>query len=70
MELIKKYLKKLQGKFIRVKLSADGRVFGADVETYLLEKSRVVSQNYNERGFHIFYQLMSKGLDAETKGEE
>ena len=49
------------GKFIRVKLAEDGRVMGADVETYLLEKSRVVSQNQGERSFHVFYQLMAKG---------
>jgi myosin heavy subunit len=32
---------------------------GADIETYLLEKARVISQQSLERSYHIFYQIMS-----------
>ncbi len=32
---------------------------GADIESYLLEKARVISQMPLERSYHIFYQIMS-----------
>lgn len=38
-----------------------GKLAGADIETYLLEKARVIAQQPLERSYHIFYQLFGKG---------
>ncbi|XP_054718745.1 myosin heavy chain, muscle-like isoform X3 [Uloborus diversus] len=47
------------GKFIRIHFGPMGKLAGADIETYLLEKARVISQQPLERSYHIFYQIMS-----------
>ncbi|XP_065164956.1 myosin heavy chain, muscle isoform X3 [Atheta coriaria] len=47
------------GKFIRIHFGPTGKLAGADIETYLLEKARVISQQTLERSYHIFYQMMS-----------
>ncbi|KZS11384.1 Myosin heavy chain [Daphnia magna] len=50
------------GKFIRIHFGNSGKLAGADIETYLLEKARVISQQALERSYHIFYQIMSGRL--------
>uniref|UniRef100_A0A8D0AJE4 Myosin heavy chain, fast skeletal muscle-like n=1 Tax=Sander lucioperca TaxID=283035 RepID=A0A8D0AJE4_SANLU len=47
------------GKFIRIHFGATGKLASADIETYLLEKSRVTYQLSDERGYHIFFQMMT-----------
>ncbi|XP_046870249.1 myosin heavy chain, fast skeletal muscle-like [Hypomesus transpacificus] len=47
------------GKFIRIHFHMNGKLASADIETYLLEKSRVSFQLPDERGYHIFYQMMT-----------
>uniref|UniRef100_A0A8C1U3Y3 Myosin motor domain-containing protein n=1 Tax=Cyprinus carpio TaxID=7962 RepID=A0A8C1U3Y3_CYPCA len=47
------------GKFIRIHFGTSGKLASADIETYLLEKSRVTFQLPDERGYHIFYQMMT-----------
>ena len=57
-----------QGKFIRIHFNQGGKLSGADMEVYLLEKSRITYQQSNERSYHIFYNLMSKGVsDLQSK---
>lgn len=44
------------GKFVRLLFDPAGRVRGARVSTYLLEKSRLTRQCSMERNFHVLYQ--------------
>jgi myosin heavy chain 9/10/11/14 len=54
------------GKFIRIEFSRSGQVAGAFIDWYLLEKSRVVTLNSQERTYHVFYQLL-QGADQILK---
>ncbi|XP_033970578.1 unconventional myosin-Vb isoform X2 [Trematomus bernacchii] len=45
------------GKYIQIGFSRHFHIIGANMRTYLLEKSRVVFQAEDERNYHIFYQL-------------
>uniref|UniRef100_A0A8C5EFH5 Myosin-9 n=1 Tax=Gouania willdenowi TaxID=441366 RepID=A0A8C5EFH5_GOUWI len=51
------------GKFIRINFDVNGYIVGANIETYLLEKSRAIRQAKEERTFHIFYYMLTGAGD-------
>lgn len=54
------------GKFIRIEFTRSGQIVGAWIDWYLLEKSRVVKPNPQERNYHVFYQLL-RGAGKELR---
>ncbi|RHZ39536.1 hypothetical protein DYB26_003052 [Aphanomyces astaci] len=57
------------GKFMKLQFQDTGKstvdlhLVGAYIETYLLEKFRVVAQIPHERNFHVFYYLLAGASD-------
>lgn len=45
------------GKFIDIEFDPSGKLTSARISNYLLEKSRIVKQQPDERGYHVFYQI-------------
>ncbi|CAN6481697.1 unnamed protein product [Victoria cruziana] len=56
------------GKLIEIHFSTTGKISGAKIETFLLEKSRVVQCAEGERSYHIFYQLCAGATPALREG--
>ncbi|ORC89982.1 myosin heavy chain [Trypanosoma theileri] len=58
------------GKFMKVffKPSPNGAVVtGSLINVYLLERSRVVTHGFDERGYHSFYQLLARDNSTEKQ---
>ncbi|XP_028306726.1 unconventional myosin-Va-like isoform X2 [Gouania willdenowi] len=55
------------GKYIEIGFDRKHGIVGANMRTYLLEKSRVVFQANSERNYHIFYQLCASSHLPEFK---
>lgn len=53
------------GKYININFSQTGRLTGASIDTYLLEKVRLIHQNEGERNFHVFYQFLESASEKE-----
>lgn len=54
------------GKFTKVWFN-DGKIVGAELVHYLLEKSRISHQGAGERNYHIFYALIRGATGEERK---
>jgi len=53
------------GKFIKIEFDERGKINGAHIEWYLLEKSRVINQHPDERNYHIFYEFLNSTSEAD-----
>ncbi|XP_047340670.1 myosin-2-like [Impatiens glandulifera] len=56
------------GKLIEIHFGVTGEICGAQIQTFLLEKSRVVQLAHEERSYHIFYQLCA-GASSDLKAQ-
>ncbi|GLJ12586.1 hypothetical protein SUGI_0194010 [Cryptomeria japonica] len=52
------------GKFVEIQFDRNGKISGAAIRTYLLERSRVVQITDPERNYHCFYQLCASPEDT------
>ncbi|KAK6940586.1 Dilute domain [Dillenia turbinata] len=51
------------GKFVEIQFDKRGRISGAAIRTYLLERSRVCQVSDPERNYHCFYMLCAAPLE-------
>ena len=55
------------GKLIELQFKKTGSLVGASIETYLLEKVRLVHQSEGERNYHVFYALLKGAFEEEQE---
>lgn len=56
------------GKYMLIIYNPQYEITGCEIQTYLLEKTRVVRQAANERSYHVFYMMLA-GASKEMKKE-
>ena len=55
------------GKFLQLRYSDSVRQMGANIRTYLLERSRVVRPPHKEKNYHVLYALVGGATPEETQ---
>ncbi|XP_071736170.1 myosin-6-like [Rutidosis leptorrhynchoides] len=55
------------GKFVEIQFNERGRISGAAIRTYLLERSRVCQVSDPERNYHCFYMLCAAPPEESKK---
>eukprot|EP00548_Thalassiothrix_antarctica_P007577 CAMPEP_0194150846 /NCGR_PEP_ID=MMETSP0152-20130528/45450_1 /TAXON_ID=1049557 /ORGANISM="Thalassiothrix antarctica, Strain L6-D1" /LENGTH=2046 /DNA_ID=CAMNT_0038854157 /DNA_START=234 /DNA_END=6374 /DNA_ORIENTATION=- len=55
------------GKYIDISFTKSGKLSGAFIETYLLEKVRLIHPAHGERNYHVFYQFLSSATASERE---
>jgi hypothetical protein len=55
------------GKYIDIQFNPTGHLTGASIETYLLEKVRLIHPGQHERNYHVFYQFLSGATRIERE---
>lgn len=55
------------GKYMNVRFTGTGKLTGATVETYLLEKVRLIHPGPGERNYHVFYQFLTSATTKERR---
>lgn len=52
---------------LRIQVAAGGGIEHGSIRNFLLEKSRIVTQESEERGYHIFYQFLKGATSEQTR---
>ncbi|CAM0943043.1 unnamed protein product [Alopecurus aequalis] len=55
------------GKFVEIQFDHNGRISGAAVRTYLLERSRVCQTSESERNYHCFYMICASSPEERER---
>jgi myosin-5 len=55
------------GKYIDIRFTRAGKLTEASIETYLLEKVRLIQPGPHERNYHVFYQFLSSASAEERR---